>query len=893
MGGADQEPADRFWRALLLARSQARWGNFSWMSPKTLLASANDKVSGILDREIVPTRRMRWVAAQRARGRRPDEPISWPAAPQRSFLVLGDPGEMDASQYAVVAPVLRMQETVDFMVLCSDVVYPAGDVNQWADAVYLPYFRLPKEAWDKGYEEAFKEAFVGAALGAWDKPVYALPGNHDWYDGLSGFMFHVCGAEGLPPVAFSSSGLSFRERLARRAWQKSSRPKRRLLMEMRAYVERTLDQTEAQLGGPVHAMPRQPGPYCAVDFCGVRLLLIDTGVDGRIDVEQAMWLEKMLEDDLPKIVLSGKPFLVDNRLHELEIQESETTLREAKTLWELLNGGGVVAVVGGDIHNYQRFVLEGAETVATHTGGIEVEVSLSEAMPKLHIVNGGGGAYLKTTHAIKLQGAVPPLRLDGNADVPEVTAFTAYPGRVDSLRLFVRRSRFAVAIVLFALAIAIIGCAVAEVALWRAFLDRKGAGTGLVALPLIALVIVGLGLVAGDKLQAALKASPEPEADWPRRGRAAVLFLARWGPGLLGVAILLYALRRSGVAVQGDHTFKSAEGQTLLLAWVGVVLAPFAVLGPPVLRAFPPNVRVLRSIAAALGISTVGLLAVLGNRTWFEVIRDGILGLLALVSLYKLSRRWVDGVEHRRVRGNLSTPAGVAALAFWTVVGVAPLAAVCGVPLLLFDRGDAAAYVLLLIANTEVCVLLVVGVGLLLVGPLGAALKRLPKRWWAGLLLLIVLPGLAAVLLADVSIYALVASGAACAALPLVAIGAAMAREAEEAAGSDDELTEILKDQVAASDGALAGRSKPAAHVAAIANVPGLSEIAEAVSPPFFKSFLKVSIGHDSRTITFEAYGVRGDEDPAGTERVDCVVLRLKDNNSSGPAANPQAGTLT
>ena len=36
---------------------------------------------------------------------------------------------------------------VDTALLMSDVVYPAGDVNQWADAVYLPYFGLPPTAW--------------------------------------------------------------------------------------------------------------------------------------------------------------------------------------------------------------------------------------------------------------------------------------------------------------------------------------------------------------------------------------------------------------------------------------------------------------------------------------------------------------------------------------------------------------------------------------------------------------------------------------------------------------------------------------------------------------------------------------------------------------------------
>jgi hypothetical protein len=58
------------------------------------------------------------------------------------------------------------------MVLLSDVVYAAGDVNQYLEKFYKPY-------------------------GGYLNPIYAIPGNHDWYDGLDGFMFHFCGAEPL------------------------------------------------------------------------------------------------------------------------------------------------------------------------------------------------------------------------------------------------------------------------------------------------------------------------------------------------------------------------------------------------------------------------------------------------------------------------------------------------------------------------------------------------------------------------------------------------------------------------------------------------------------------------------------------------------------------------
>ena len=51
---------------------------------------------------------------------------------------------------------------VKFVVLSSDVVYPTGSMRHYEAKFWLP--------------------FMGTA-----KPVYAIPGNHDWYDALEGF----------------------------------------------------------------------------------------------------------------------------------------------------------------------------------------------------------------------------------------------------------------------------------------------------------------------------------------------------------------------------------------------------------------------------------------------------------------------------------------------------------------------------------------------------------------------------------------------------------------------------------------------------------------------------------------------------------------------------------
>ena len=79
-------------------------------------------------------------------GVRPDEDFS--------FLVIGDPGEGDASQHALRDQVIlaARQEDVKFLVIASDVIYPSGEMKDYEPNFYLPF---------KGVE----------------KPIYAIPGQ--------------------------------------------------------------------------------------------------------------------------------------------------------------------------------------------------------------------------------------------------------------------------------------------------------------------------------------------------------------------------------------------------------------------------------------------------------------------------------------------------------------------------------------------------------------------------------------------------------------------------------------------------------------------------------------------------------------------------------------------
>ena len=57
------------------------------------------------------------------------------------FVVLGDTGEQDASQF-VVCPALSAAVRAHhpgFVLIMSDVIYPAGDVDDYRDGLYRPY----------------------------------------------------------------------------------------------------------------------------------------------------------------------------------------------------------------------------------------------------------------------------------------------------------------------------------------------------------------------------------------------------------------------------------------------------------------------------------------------------------------------------------------------------------------------------------------------------------------------------------------------------------------------------------------------------------------------------------------------------------------------------------
>ncbi|HEX2316355.1 MAG TPA: metallophosphoesterase [Thermomonospora sp.] len=332
---------------------------FSWRHPGVLWRSRNDFVAKTFGDPSHHIRRA-WVKALRKRD--PDVSFTMERPEETfSFLLLGDTGEGDRSQYAVVPPMLAAGGDTDFMVVCSDVIYPGGEAADYRAKFFRPYADYPA-------------------------PIYAIPGNHDWYDGLRGFMRVFCDLKGEfdPP-----------------AWRGAFGPLARLLWRDPGPMDEfALLRARDEYRGGERQRAVQPAPYWAIDSPSLRIVGIDTGITGGIDRDQAAWLREVSAGPKPKLLITGKPLYVDDRPKPCPIEGEKATVHDIVAD----PAHHYVAVIGGDTHNYQRYsrTLEDGRTIE-------------------YVVSGGGGAFMHATHTIP------------RTTVVEESAFRCYPLRGDSL----------------------------------------------------------------------------------------------------------------------------------------------------------------------------------------------------------------------------------------------------------------------------------------------------------------------------------------------------------------------------------------------------------------------------------------------------------------------------
>ena len=262
--------------------------------------------------------------------------------PRKSITIdyIADTGDGFDSTYAVAywatEPVLTVGEgngsvplpRGDLLVLGGDLIYPTPSAEGYEERFVIPY-----EMASADFEE--------------ETALYAIPGNHDWYDNL---------------VAFT-----------------------RLFINRRKIGKFRLQQTRS---------------YFALKLPhGYWLVAPDVQLGSDIDYKQLEYFQQVigkLPEDARIILCVAEPHWVtenEELRNGTEWEKRSTLLRE---LEQALHGTGgrIRAIVAGDLHHYRR-----------HLG----RVGESESDVQL-ITAGGGGAFLHPTHAWR-DGSDPTRRL--------------------------------------------------------------------------------------------------------------------------------------------------------------------------------------------------------------------------------------------------------------------------------------------------------------------------------------------------------------------------------------------------------------------------------------------------------------------------------------------------
>jgi uncharacterized membrane protein HdeD (DUF308 family) len=272
------------------------------------------------------------------------QPVGTDGSGDFSFIVIGDPGEGDSSQYSLISRLqkLAMHDDVKFLVISSDVIYPAGAMQDYEANFYLP--------------------FQGT-----QKPVYAIPGNHDWFDALEGFNanFLEPRAAAAAIAARVEADLGLTTTTARRIDRLGSEAARlRRLYGVNVGTQRAVF---FELQTP--------------DFA---LLAIDTGILRTVDQRQWAWLQRALDRSQGKFIMAivGHPRFAGG--HDTppiaEGQNVSESTEKFSTLYQLLAKRDVRIAMAGDTHDFEYY-----REKISREGRIRT---------MHHFVNGGGGAYL-------------------------------------------------------------------------------------------------------------------------------------------------------------------------------------------------------------------------------------------------------------------------------------------------------------------------------------------------------------------------------------------------------------------------------------------------------------------------------------------------------------------
>ncbi len=277
-----------------------------------------------------------------------------------SFLVIGDTGEGGSAQHSLRDQLLFLGERPDvkFLVVSSDVIYPSGALADYEPKFYLPF---------KGFT----------------RPIYAIPGNHDWYDALEGFNANFLEADA-----------------ARASMLARIETDGRLTTTTERHIDRFIDEARRLRQEYGVNTGLQRGPFFEIQTDRFALLAVDTGVVRGVDSKQWRWLKDALARSRGKFTMAilGHPLYAGGRYQggvDVPLAGEGSVLPSAPlsaivggsndpepfaAVHRLLKENGVEIVMAGDTHYLEHYVERysvGQETRSMY-----------------HFVNGGGGAYI-------------------------------------------------------------------------------------------------------------------------------------------------------------------------------------------------------------------------------------------------------------------------------------------------------------------------------------------------------------------------------------------------------------------------------------------------------------------------------------------------------------------
>ena len=263
------------------------------------------------------------------------------------FLVIGDPGEGDASQHSLASRYLELghSDDVKFLVISSDVVYPAGAIEDYEAKFYLP---------SMGSRSRFMRS-----------PAITM----------------VRCARRLQRKISRTKGGAQRNASRVKADLGLTGTNPRRIDNLIAHAERLRRLYAVNAG-------IQRAPFFELQTDNFALLAIDTGILRTVNQGQLTWIERALDRSRGKFAMAivGHPRIAGG--HDIppvaEGQDVAESSEKFAALYRLLATRNVKIVMAGDTHDFEYY----RENVA------------GDARVMHHFVNGGEGAYLSIGTAL-------------------------------------------------------------------------------------------------------------------------------------------------------------------------------------------------------------------------------------------------------------------------------------------------------------------------------------------------------------------------------------------------------------------------------------------------------------------------------------------------------------